>query len=304
LIRIGSAGWSYPDWSGVVYPAGSPRGFDPLAFLASFVDCIEVNSTFYRIPDPAAAESWAKRVPDPERFRFTAKLWRGFTHEGEAMSASEATSSEAAFRVAMGPLKAAGLLGAVLVQFPYSFHDTPVSRKRLAEILDRFADLPLVVEVRHSSWLKDEVFAWLRERGAGFCNVDQPEISANIPPTAHVTSPVGYVRFHGRNRETWFAQEPGADRYNYLYSAEELAPWADRIRSVAASADDVFVIANNHYGGKAVANALELKSMIEGREVEAPGVLLRAFPTLAAHARPAGDPVSDPLPEQGDLPFQ
>lgn len=282
MIRVGSAGWSYPDWDGLVYPAGSGKGFDPLAYLARFTDCIEINSTFYRIPQPSAATSWAERIADRADFRFTAKLWRGFTHE--TIPPEDARFAESSFRAAMEPLRLAGRLSAVLVQFPYSFHDTPECRARLTGLLDRFSDFPLVVEVRHSSWMKDEYLAWLRERSVGFCNVDQPAISANIRPTDHVTAPIAYVRLHGRNSEAWFDDDGGRDRrYDYIYSAEELAPWVDRIISMSL-ATDVFVIANNHYRGQAVANAIEIKSMLMGSKVPAPRAILEAYPRLKSIA--------------------
>jgi uncharacterized protein YecE (DUF72 family) len=282
LIRVGSAGWSYPDWDGLVYPARSGKGFDPLAYLARFVDCIEINSTFYRIPQPSAAASWAERIADRADFRFTAKLWRGFTHE--PILPEEARSAESSFRSAMEPLRSAGKLSAILIQFPYSVHDTLENRDRLAEILDRFSDFPLVVEVRHASWMKDDYLAWLKERSVGFCNVDQPAISANIGPTDHVTAPVAYVRLHGRNVEAWFDDGAGRDRrYDYLYTAEELAPWVDRIISMSL-ATDVFVIANNHYRGQGVANAVEIKSLLMGANVAAPRALLETYPRLKSRA--------------------
>ncbi len=305
MIRIGSAGWSYPDWDGVVYPAPRPRDFDPLACLAAFLDCVEINSSFYRIPAPSAAASWAERVAGRAGFLFTAKLWRGFTHDAAPGSAEEAGAAERAFRDAMRPLREAGLLGAVLIQFPYSFHNAAHNRARLAEILERFADFPLVVEVRHASWLRGEFLGFLRERGAGFCNIDQPAVSANIPPTAHVTGAPAYVRLHGRNAEAWFDEGAGRDRrYDYLYTTEELASWSERIRVLAASAADVFIIANNHYRGQGVANALELRALVEDRTVDAPPGILAAYPHLASRARAAPHSPQTPPPAQGILPLR
>lgn len=305
LIRIGSAGWSYPDWDGIVYPSRRSRDFDPLACLAAFLDCVEINASFYRIPNPGSAASWAERTAPFERFLFTAKLWRGFTHEALGPG-DEAREAERAFREALQPLRDAGKLGALLVQFPYSFHDTPESRTRLGEILGRFADFPVVVEVRHSSWLKEEFTSYLREQGVAFCNVDQPALSSNIPPTAHVTAPTAYVRLHGRNAGAWFEEGAGRDRrYDYLYSAEELAGWAGRITSLAATAKDVIVIANNHYRGQGVANALELRSMIEGTKVQGPPGILDAFPRLRDRVEAGPAPVPRTRTSaQGFLPFR
>lgn len=313
MIRFGTAGWSYADWDGIVYPARRPPGFDALAHMARFLDCLEVNASFYRIPSPATAAAWAVRVAERPDFRFTVKLWQGFTHgagpgglDGSAApSEDEVRAREASFRGFVQPLRDAGLLGAVLAQFPYSLHATEEGRARLTEVLDRFDDLPLVVEVRHRSWLGGDLLAHLRERGAGFCNLDQPAVAANIPPTAHATSPVAYVRLHGRNAAAWFEEGAGRDRrYDYLYAAEELAGWTDRIAALAASAADVFIIANNHYRGQALANVLELKAAVEGAAVPAPSELVEAYPRLAGRAVPeraAAGRTADPA--QGILPL-
>jgi uncharacterized protein YecE (DUF72 family) len=146
-IRVGPAGWSYQDWAGQVCPKPQPRGFDPLMYLVQYFDTIEINSTFYRIPATTMTRSWAARVSDHPTFRFTAKLWQGFTHEGTASA-----RDEAAFKQAMAPLQNVGKLGAVLIQFPYRFHHTPENRASLQRLADAFRDYPLVLEIRHRSW--------------------------------------------------------------------------------------------------------------------------------------------------------
>jgi uncharacterized protein YecE (DUF72 family) len=205
-IRIGPAGWSYPDWQGQVYPAKAERGFDPLAYLAQYFDTVEINSTFYRIPDAQMTRRWAARVVDHPHFRFTAKLWQGFTHEGSASA-----QDEAAFKQAIAPLQEAGTLGAVLLQFPYRFHHTPENRAYLRRLTDAFREFPLVLEIRHRSWDRPQVYDFLRELGVGFCNIDQPPVSYSIGLTHIVTSPIGYLRLHGRNAAMWFKEEAGRD---------------------------------------------------------------------------------------------
>jgi uncharacterized protein YecE (DUF72 family) len=213
-IRVGPAGWSYQDWAGQVYPKPQPRGFDPLTYLAQYFDTIEINSTFYRIPAVTTTRSWARRVSDHPTFRFTAKLWQGFTHEGTA-----SVQDEAAFRQAMAPLHEAGKLGAVLMQFPYRFHHTPKDRATVQRLADAFRDYPLVLEIRHRSWDRAEVYEFLQALGIGFCNIDQPQVSYGIGLTRVVTSPVGYLRLHGRNTAMWFAEASPAARYDYRYRA-------------------------------------------------------------------------------------
>jgi uncharacterized protein YecE (DUF72 family) len=287
MIRVGPAGWSYEDWEGIVYPDPKPRGFDPLASLAGYFDTVEVNSTFYRPAVRRTAESWARRVRGNDDFRFAVKLWRRFTHDrDEAWSAADV----AAARQALDPLQSAGRLGAVLAQFPWSFKRTDESRAWLDDLTTAFEDVPLVVEVRHASWEAPEFFEGLAERGVGIVNVDQPLFGKSIKPSARATAPVGYVRLHGRNYEDWFREGAGVEaRYDYLYSAKELEPWAERAKAVAAKAGEgaeVFVVTNNHFRGKAVANGSMLRSMIEEREVEAPpGVVAEYEEAVRGYAR-------------------
>jgi uncharacterized protein YecE (DUF72 family) len=277
LIRFGPAGWSYPDWAGVVYPEPRPRGFDPLAFLARYFDTIEVNSTFYRPPAPETPRRWARRVSENARFRFTAKLWRRFTHERESAWTQDDVD---AVRAGLDPLVETSRLGAVLVQFPWSFKASASSLEWLADIAAVFKEYPLVVEVRHASWNRPEFYEWLGRRDTGFVNIDQPVFRRSIEPSAKAYGRVGYVRLHGRNYEDWFREDAGRDaRYDYLYERAELEPWVERIRELADGGlvEDIYVVTNNHFRGQAVANAVMLASMIRRRPQQAPETLLEAF---------------------------
>jgi uncharacterized protein YecE (DUF72 family) len=276
MIRFGVAGWSYDDWYGPVYPADrkGKRAFDPLAYLARYVDTIEINSTFYRPPAERSAASWARRVGDNPAFRFTAKLYRRFTHErDEAWTPDEVDE----VRRGLSPLMEAGRLGCVLVQFPWSFKRDAASREWLGDLVGAFREFPLAVEVRHSSWNVPEFYAALREHGVAAVNIDQPVFGHSIKPGTEVTSPIGYVRLHGRNYENWFRENAEShERYDYLYTKEELDAWLGRIHEVARQAHDTYVITNNHYRGQAPANALMLRAMA-GQETVAPLELQRAF---------------------------
>ncbi len=281
MIRFGPAGWEYVDWAGVVYPRPPPRGFDRLAFLSRFFGTVEVNATFYR-PYPAdVAARWCERVREAPTFRFGAKVHRRFTHEREAYGAAEVAEA----RAALDRLLAEGRLGAALLQFPWSFKRGEAEEEWLRGLFRAFAGLPLVLEVRHASWDDPAVLAELSEAGVGIVNVDQPRFRRSLGPGAAVTAAVAYVRVHGRNYRDWFRAGAGRDaRYDYLYDAEELEPWADRVREMAASprAPDVYVITNNHFRGQAPANAKMLEAMVERRRVEAPPGLLAAFPEALA----------------------
>jgi uncharacterized protein YecE (DUF72 family) len=299
VIRVGPAGWSYPDWAGYVYPSRRRKGFHEATYLAEFFDTIEINTSFYNPIQPEHAEQWIERVAANPRFVFTAKLWQRFTHETISRNASPTSAPEGStialptsederlVRAGFDVLRAAGKLGAVLLQFPFSFHRTTETVARLAELLKRFADYPLVVEVRHASWQAPETFALLAEGNAGFCNIDQPIIGKSLEPSAKTTSPIGYVRLHGRRYDTWFSDDPETpahERYNYLYTTEELAPWAERIARVAERSREVYVITNNHYQGKGVVNALQLISILQGSKVKVPEPLRVQFPDLEAIA--------------------
>jgi uncharacterized protein YecE (DUF72 family) len=294
-ILIGIAGWSYPDWAGIVYPARRSRDFHELSFLADYFTAIEINTSFYQPLRPALAESWLEQTATHPHFTFTAKLWQKFTHETGATAADER-----AVRDGFAPLVRAGKLGAVLLQFPHSFHHSPENMAALKELLVRFGELPLVVEVRHNSWSREDFFALLKERNVGFCNLDQPQVGRTLGPSEHATGSIGYVRLHGRRQDTWFSDDPELprhERYNYLYQQQELADWAPRIRAVAKHAHTTFVIANNHFQGKAAVNALQLISLLSHAKTRVPDLLRQHYPQLDAIAdAPAEEPTLFPNP--------
>jgi uncharacterized protein YecE (DUF72 family) len=292
VIRFGPAGWDYPDWKGAFYPKRAPRGFDPLEYLSRWFDTVEVNSTFYRPQRPEVARRWCERVSARRSFRFTAKLWRRLTHEREAYGSAEVDAA----RGVLDALLERGRLGAVLVQFPWSFRRDAAALEWLHDLLGALAGLPLVLEVRHASWNVPDTYAELAELGVGFVNVDQPLFHGSMRPSAVATARVGYVRVHGRNYKDWFREKAGRDaRYDYLYTADELAPWAQRTKAIAGlpRVEDVYVVTNNHFEGKAVANAAMLRAMVEGHRVAAP-------PELAARY---GEALGPFLNAQVDLPL-
>ena len=277
IVRIGVAGWDYPDWKGILYPARRPRGFDPVRFLARYLDLIEINSTFYHPARGEVARRWAQRVEDLPGFRYSAKLWRRFTHERKT---SWTTEDVKVVTDGFDELQNADRLDAVLIQFPWSYKNDERTREWLSDVIGEFKQYPLVVEVRHSSWNVPEFYDWLLSRGVGFVNVDQPLFARSIKPSATVTSHTGYVRVHGRNYKDWFRQGAGRDaRYNYLYPPHELAGWADRTQEIAADplTEKVDVVFNNHYKGQAVVNAIQLKNMFTGEPQPAPEMLYENY---------------------------
>ncbi len=296
-VRIGPAGWSYPDWEGIVYPPRKPRAFHAAGYLAQFFDTIEINTTFYHPPGAKTVKDWVRRVEYNRNFKFTAKLWHGFTHDRDA-----GRQDEKVFKECLAPLAEAGRLGALLLQFPWSFKNTKENREYLGGLFMQFMEYPLVLEVRHSSWNQPEIFQMLADLGVGFCNIDQPVIGRSVAPSDRATAPVGYVRLHGRNYEQWFtSREQTAERYNYLYSMQELEPWAEKVKNVAGRTDATYVITNNHFEGKAVANALQLVKLVLNQSVRVPETMLGRYPDLEKIAEPGTRTMS---PQQADLGFQ
>jgi uncharacterized protein YecE (DUF72 family) len=287
-VRIGTAGWAYKDWEGIVYPPGLKRTQHPAEYLARYFDVIEINTSFYGPIKPDLAKMWCRKVAavNPE-FQFTAKLYKAFTHApgGEIQPTSAATlapteKDEREVKEGLEQLAESGRLGALLMQFPISLKNTPENRDYLARLLRRFEEYPRVVEVRHASWNNEEILRSFTENGVSFCNIDQPLLGRAIKPTAHATAPIGYVRLHGRNYDQWFEHEKPHDRYNYLYSEGELAKWKPRIEEIARKTEVTYVVANNHFEGKAAVNGLQLKHMLTGRKVKAPQVLVERYPEL------------------------
>ena len=295
VIRVGPAGWSYADWAGIVYPRKKPPGFHEARYLAEYFDTIEINTSFYQPVRPEHCELWLEHVSANPHFQFTAKLWQRFTHE-MAAGAPASTEDERAVRAGFDLLRDAGKLGAVLIQFPFSFHRTVDNSSYLKKLLRRFADYPLVVEVRHASWNDSAFYELLHQRGVGFCNIDQPVIGRSLKPSERTTAGIGYVRLHGRRYDTWFSDDPATlphERYDYLYSEAELEPWVARINHVAGHSKSTFVVANNHFQGKGIVNALQLKGALSGAKVKVPELLRQRYAVL--------DKIADEPPKEPTL---
>ena len=288
-VRIGTAGWSYKDWDGILYPPEVTRKkVHPVEFLAQFFDAIEINTSFYGRIRPELGRLWSRKAGAVNpNFLFTAKLHRSFTHS--PLAVMEPTSAatirpndqdERLAREGLDSLAAEGKLGALLIQFPVSFKNTVLNREYLELLLRQFIEYPRVVEVRHESWNNPETLAEFMRHNVGFCNIDQPLLGRSLAPTEHVTSGVGYVRLHGRNYDQWFDSDSRNDRYNYLYKPAELEKWKEKIEIIAHRAESTYVIANNHFQAKAAVNALELRHLLDGKKVRAPETLVRRYPAL------------------------
>jgi len=288
-ILVGIAGWSYPDWKGLVFPRETQ--FNKLEYLAGFFSTVEINTTFYSIPSLKLVEGWLRSVRQNAEFSFAVKMYKQLTHGEDTQIGQPALveSTVRAFKEVIEPLRGARKLGALLLQFPYRFHDTAENRKYLCAVLDVFQEYPLVVEVRHRSFAQPSFYQLLRERQIAFANIDQPDVSANLKSAEVFTSShLSYLRFHGRNAANWFASEAGRDgRYDYDYSAEELEGYLGMVREFRRQGGTLYVIFNNHYRAAEVKNALEFLHQITGQKVLVMPKLLKAYPSLEAITLPS-----------------
>jgi uncharacterized protein YecE (DUF72 family) len=307
-IHVGTSGWSYPSgdgtWNGIFYPAASKRAgrsgagkppgkFDELAFYAEHFDTVEVNSSFYRVPAAKTTSDWARRTP--KHFEFSLKLFQKFTHPDMFLKATGKDPSDLdrtdvdGFRAALDPLASAGKLGALLAQFPASFKNEPGSRDYLAWLLHAFREHAIAVELRHRSFSDDpaETMALLREYGAALVQIDEPKFHTSIRQTglANVRT-FYYLRLHGRNAAQWWKHDRSEDRYNYLYSDEELDPIVEAVEEASRDVKKAYLYANNHFSAKSVANAATIKAKLgQPLDGEYPEPFVQRYPDLKGLVR-------------------
>jgi uncharacterized protein YecE (DUF72 family) len=261
-ILIGTSGYSFPDWVGPFYPPGTRSG-DFLEYYARHFPSVEVNSTYYGIPEPRVLSLMEKKTP--AGFRFVVKLNRVFTHE---QGRDPALASR--FLAVLDPLKDAGKYDGLLLQFPWGFRRTPENRRHLAALRELFRDEPMWVEFRHDSWLTEGLEASLREHRIGYCAVDEPQLPGLMPPVVMTTTADAYVRFHGRNATTWWGARPaagapatrGGDRYDWDYTKDELGSWIERIAQLAEQSRRVYLFFNNCHAGQAARSAKLMQELL------------------------------------------
>jgi uncharacterized protein YecE (DUF72 family) len=303
----------------VFYPParGRPKGFDELAFYAEHFDTVEVNSTFYGQPRAEVSRAWAERTP--EGFEFSVKLYQKFTHPRMFAQRLAGTLPEEArderqlldmlarpnsadldeFRRGIEPLASRGRLGALLAQFPPSFKNAPASRDYLAELLRALSDYPVAVELRHRSWSDriGETLAMLNASGAAWVQIDEPKFRFSIRQN-YLPNVEGfyYMRLHGRNVEKWWRQEKSEDRYDYLYSAEELSEFSETADAAKRLVKKLYLYTNNHFSAKSVANAAMIKQQLgEPIEGDYPSDFVERYPELAGVVHTASPSLLHPI---------
>jgi len=255
-VRVGTSGYSFADWVGPFYPPGI-RPADQLRFYATRFDLLEVNVTYYRVPDAKLLSGMERRTPPG--FAFLVKLHGELTRERRAD-----VDTVRAFDAALAPLRDAGKLHGLLAQFPHAFHNTEANRGHLSRLRECFPHEDLFVEFRNRDWTQEAVFEFLRDLGVGYVSVDEPSLPGLVPAVARATNGVGYVRLHGRNAAHWYAEgRSRSDRYDYLYSEDELREWAEKIKRLVDETRLVYVLFNNCHAGQAPVNAQAMKELLQ-----------------------------------------
>lgn len=259
MVYVGTCGYSYADWVGPFYPA-TARPREMLGLYARRFSAVEIDSTYYRIPGPKTFAAMARATPPG--FRFTAKLPGTLTHL--AARPAPALDDAKLFREAIEPLVAARKFACALMQFPHGFEPNERNVEHVRALRAAFDDLPLVTEFRNRAWQTPATIILLRQLGVGWCNVDEPQFETLMRPGSDATSPIGYVRFHGRNAAKWWKHERSEERYDYLYESGELDPWAKRVADLAADprVRETYAFFNNHRRGQAPRNAEQFEALL------------------------------------------
>jgi uncharacterized protein YecE (DUF72 family) len=307
-LRIGTSGWNYPSgrgtWNGIFYPPsrGRAKGFDELSFYAEHFNTVEVNSTFYGQPRPEVTRAWVERTPPG--FEFSVKLYQKFTHpkmfkqayvKGAAAgdAAAEALLDVLAkpnqsdldeFRRGVDPLASSGRMGALLAQFPPSFKSDEPSRDYLGWLLHAFAGYSVAVELRHATWSDTlgETLALLNASSAALVQIDEPKFRLSIRQN-QLPNIRGfyYMRLHGRNAAQWWKHDKAEDRYNYLYSADEVSEFVETLDGAREIVRKAYLYTNNHFSAKSVANAVMIKKQLgEPLEGEYSSEFLSRYPEV------------------------
>jgi uncharacterized protein YecE (DUF72 family) len=269
-IHCGPSGWAHAQWQGIFYPHVKSKDFHQLEYCGRFFNTIELTSSFFAPLRPELSQLWCRQVKSNPSFQFSARVWRKLTQ-----TAQNEAKDIAAFREGLRPIEESGKLGAVLMQFPAGFRFNAENRTSFLNLRRELKHLPLVAEFRHSSWMEEDALRMLIDYHVGFCNVDQPEHSRAMPPTAFQTSPIAYIRLEGRSYDG-----------PYQYTADELAEWTHRIRKASRFAKRTFVVLGNDAGARSLVNTFQMKQLLGMENTRAPRELVRRFPKELSMVQP------------------
>jgi uncharacterized protein YecE (DUF72 family) len=252
-LWVGTSGYVFPDWVGTFYPEDmSSRQM--LAYYSGHFPLVELNFTFYREPTPEILASLCRRAPPG--FQFIVKLHRSLSHENDLKGAAE-------FRNAVDVMRRENRLLMLLCQYPQRFHHGESGLEQIAELTGHFPGYPMALEFRHRSWHRPDVADWLKERGLHLVSVDAPEIPDLYPSGLVQSNGLVYVRFHSRRGASWYLSEK--ERYDYLYSDEELRQWLDVLAARQGRVERALLLFNNCRSGQAAQNALRVHDLLESR---------------------------------------
>jgi uncharacterized protein YecE (DUF72 family) len=265
-IKVGTSGFSFKDWKGIVYPKNL-KDKDQLFYYQDELgfDCVEINSTYYTLVSARSFQGMEEKTRPG--FSFVVKAFRGITHDpfDPRIKNARPTLKDAAanidkFIYSVQPLCAAGKMGAVLLQFPVFFYPSRDHDDYLLRCREKFGDIPLVAEFRNRGWSHRKTFDFLKQHDIANCAVDEPRLPRLMPFVDAVTAHIAYLRLHGRN-PNWF-NVPAAERYNYLYNDKELKEFVPAVCRMSEQAATTYVFFNNCHAGMAAKNALTLKKLL------------------------------------------
>ncbi len=265
MIKIGTSGFSFPDWKGTVYPPGLPEK-EMLSFYERVLGfhTLEVNFTYYTLPSKKSFTAMSQKTSAD--FEFVIKSFKGMTHEIRNRETGEMIDNQETFKkfkYSLEPLMGEGKLASVLAQFPYGFFPNRENMNYLERFREEMDEIPLVFEFRNQAWMQERTFEFLSKHQIGFCIVDEPKLPQLMPYLPRATSDIGYFRFHGRN-PNWF-NVPSSVRYDYLYSEEELKEFVPDIQEISKKVAKTLVFFNNCHAGSAAKNAVQMAKLLQLR---------------------------------------
>jgi uncharacterized protein YecE (DUF72 family) len=273
-VRLGTCSFADEGLLKEWYPRGVSTSRARLRYYAERFDTTEVDSPYYHLPDPGVTRNWAQRTP-PE-FTFHVKAHKTMTfHDGEPTD-----DAFAEFRTSLRPLELSGKLRSVLLQYHPRFTKTPAAMAELERAPERLAPLVPLVEFRHRSWMEPDeradTIAFLERTGLAYVSLDSPMTRASNVVARHAvaTHAVAYVRFHGRNAKTWnIKAEKSSERFNWMYSQDELEEWVPKLERLAGDADEVYAMFNNNRDDFAPRSAVLLRGLLDEAGIPVSGGL-------------------------------
>ena len=257
-VYIGTSGYSYDDWREVFYPPKLPSN-KMLEFYCQHFPTVEINATYYTIPNYKTFIKMAERTPD--NFHFIVKVNQETTHKRRENESALQKLSES-----VKPLVDAGKFHGYLAQFPYSFKNNELNRKYLVETKHFLQSGVLFAEFRNFTWNKPQINAFLKSNDIGYVNVDEPNLRGLIPMQDIVTNGIGYIRLHGRNEAKWWDGK-GSERYDYEYPREELTEWLTNVSTILRKSFKTYIFFNNHPTGKAIKNATQMIEILKSKSL-------------------------------------